>query len=317
MVRPVGGTVMAESNSILHWLIGPDRKLRAFWRAAFFYLAGTQVVLPLLDRGYPYLARLMHAGDGLSPGNILTGEIELFLAALICTGFMARYEGRRIDSYGLPLKRAFGPRTWEGMLAGIIMAGAVAVGMYALGGMQIAGFATTGPALLTSALAWLIANICIGIAEEFWYRSYMLQTLWKSIGFWPASILIALGFTADHYFYKTGENIWDVITLMSLSILICYSVLKTGTLWFAVGFHISFDYMQLFVIGTPNGSNVPVGRMLDVSFAGPAWLTGGALGTEASFLMYPMIALLWLFVWWRYRERPAGESVRAQPQASS
>jgi len=30
-----------------------------------------------------------------------------------------------------------------------------------------------------------------------------------------------------------------------------------------------------------------------------------------------MIALLWLFVWWRYRERPAGESVRAQPQASS
>ena len=44
---------MAESNSILHWLIGPDRKLRAFWRAAFFYLAGTQVAdyvhdLPLL-----------------------------------------------------------------------------------------------------------------------------------------------------------------------------------------------------------------------------------------------------------------------------
>jgi hypothetical protein len=59
--------------------------------------------------------------------------------------------------------------------------------------------------------------------------------------------------------------------------------------------------MQLFVIGTPNGDQVPMGRLLDVSFQGPAWLTGGVLGTEASFLMYPLIALGWLYVWWRFR----------------
>ena len=300
------GNVVVESTRILGWFIGPDRKLRALWRAALFYVLGTQVVLRLLDLGYGYLARVLNAGSELSPTNIMLGELELFLAALICTGVLARYEGRRVDSYGLPLKRAFGPRTWEGALAGVLMAGAVAIGMYALGGMQIAGFATTGRALAVSALAWLLANICIGVAEEFWYRSYLLQTLWKSLGFWPGAILIALGFTADHYFYKTGENIWDVITLMSLSLLMCYSVLKTGSLWFAVGFHIAFDYMQLFVIGTPNGANIPVGRMLNVSFAGPDWLTGGVLGTEASFLMYPMIALLWLYVWWRFRASPAG-----------
>jgi uncharacterized protein len=105
-------------------------------------------------------------------------------------------------------------------------------------------------------------------------------------------------------FFKTGENIWDVITLVSLSLIMCYSVLRTGTLWFAVGFHIAFDYMQLFVIGTPNGARVPQGRLLDTSFDGPAWLTGGVLGTEASFLMYPVIALLWLYVWWRFRANP-------------
>ena len=62
--------------------------------------------------------------------------------------------------------------------------------------------------------------------------------------------------------------------------------------------------MQLFVIGTPNGSQLPEGRLLDVTFNGPAWLTGGVLGTEASFLMYPAAALLWLYVWWRYRANP-------------
>jgi uncharacterized protein len=279
---------------------GADGRLRYSWRAALYFLLGNYVLLPLL---YRLINRL--AGDELTPTNILLGELVLFVGALICTYVFARYEGRRVDSYGLPVRQALGRRTWEGALAGVVMAGAVAIGMYALGGMQVRGLATTGGALLFSALAWLVANVCIGVAEEFWYRSYFLQSLWKAFGFWPGALIIALIFTADHYFYKTGENIWDVITLMSLSLLMCYSVLRTGTLWFAVGFHVAFDYMQLFVIGTPNGAQVPVGRLLDAQFSGPDWLTGGVLGTEASFLMYPMIALLWVYVWWRFPAPPA------------
>jgi len=223
---------------------------------------------------------------------------------LILTSVFALYERRRADSYGLPVDRAFSPQTFEGAAAGVIMAAAVAVGMIALGGMQIKGFAGSAGALTLSAFEWLGAMVCVGIAEEFWFRSYLQQTLWKSVGFWPSAIAIALIFAAEHYFFKAGENIWDVITLVSLSMLLSYSMLRTGTLWFAVGFHIAFDYLQIFVIGTPNGSEIPVGRLLDVSFNGPAWLTGGVLGTEASFLMYPAIALLWLYVWWRHRANP-------------
>jgi uncharacterized protein len=108
-----------------------------------------------------------------------------------------------------------------------------------------------------------------------------------------------------------GENIWDVISLMSLSLFTCYSVLRTGTLWFAAGFHAAFDYMQFFVIGTPNGEQVPEGRLLDVTFQGAAWLTGGVLGTEASWLMYPAIALGWFYVWWRSRAHREGRAVGA------
>jgi len=223
---------------------------------------------------------------------------------LILTSVFALYEHRRADSYGLPVDRAFSPQTLEGAAAGVLMAAAVAVGMIVLGGMQIKGFAGSAGTLTLSAFEWLGAMVCVGIAEEFWFRSYLQQTLWKSVGFWPSAIAIALIFAAEHYFFKAGENIWDVITLVSLSMLLSYSMLRTGTLWFAVGFHIAFDYLQIFVIGTPNGSEIPVGRLLDVSFNGPAWLTGGVLGTEASFLMYPAIALLWLYVWWRHRANP-------------
>lgn len=295
---------MSTSGNKSNWFFGPDHKVRALWRALLFFALGNWVVIPLLERVYDPIARAFQMGDGLTAASLALGELILLVGTLICTALFARYEGRRVDSYGLPLRRALGARTWEGALAGLVMAGAVALGMYTLGGMQVLGFATTGSTLALSALSWLIANICIGVAEEFWYRSYVLQTLWKSLGFWPAAIIIALNFAADHYFTKTGENLWDVITLVSLSLLMCYSVLRTGTLWFAVGFHVAFDYMQLFVIGTPNGAQVPVGRLLNVRFAGPDWLTGGVLGTEASFLMYPMIALLWFYIWWRFPAQP-------------
>jgi membrane protease YdiL (CAAX protease family) len=284
--------------------IEPGGKLRLFWRAVIFYSLGNWGLYPLLERPLARAAQGLHLSPGLAPGSIMLYDLWNLVVGLICTGIFAIYEHRRVDSYGLPVNRAFSLPTFEGAAAGVIMAGAVAAGMIALGGMQINGLATRGSTLVSSALAWLAANVLIGIAEEFWYRHYLQQTLWKSIGFWPASILIALVFTADHYFYKQGENIWDVITLMSLSLLMSYSILRTGTLWFAVGFHMAFDYMQLFVVGTPNGSRYPVGRLLDVRFNGPAWLTGGVLGTEASFLMYPAIVLLWLYVWWRYRHNP-------------
>ncbi len=283
-------------------LFGADRLLRPIWRAAIFFALGEWVLLPWVERLDTACAKALHISPGLTAAATALSEVTInFLIALICTGIFALYERRRVDSYGLPVNQAFRARMWEGFAAGVAMAGIVALGMVLLGGMQIHGLAMMGSALAVSALAWFGANICVGISEEFWFRSYFLQTLWKSLGFWPAASTIALIFAADHYFFKAGENIRDVITLVSLSLLMSYTVLKTGTLWFAVGFHIAFDYMQLFVIGTPNGSRIPAGHLLDVTFSGPTWITGGVLGTEASFLMYPLIALLWIYVWWRFR----------------
>ncbi|HZZ00670.1 MAG TPA: CPBP family intramembrane glutamic endopeptidase [Candidatus Baltobacteraceae bacterium] len=288
--------------------LGADGLLRPIWRAAIYWVVGSWILVPIAGRLFDGTAAALRVPLTLNPARSALSEILYnFLVALICTGIFALYERRRIDSYGLPVQQALGARTWEGMAAGVGLAGFVAVGMLAFGGMQIHGLATTGSVLVMYALAWLGANVCVGISEEFWYRSYFFQTLWKSVGFWPAAAVVALLFAGDHYFYKAGENVWDVVTLVSLSLLMTYSVLKTGTLWFAVGFHTAFDYMQLFVIGTPNGSHVPAGRLLDVTFHGPAWLTGGALGTEASFLMYPAIAALWYYV---YRRNYNTEALR-------
>src|SRR3984893_4526003 len=150
---------------------GPQGKLRAIWRAAIYYAAGTFLVFPQLGWPLARVAQALHFSPGLTAGNIALAELRNFVVALICTGAFALYERRRVDSYGLPVNRALGCQTFEGAAAGVIMAGAVAVGMIALGGMEIKGWAGSGSPLMLSALAWLGANICVGIAEEMWFRS--------------------------------------------------------------------------------------------------------------------------------------------------
>jgi CAAX protease family protein len=286
-------------TTIANIFIGPDKLLRPHWRALLYFLL-TFLALPyLLNPAAIAIFRWSNMREALTPGATAFGEGENFLIALIATGLFAWYEARRIDSYFMPIGLALSRRTLEGVAAGVLLAGGVGLGMIVLGGMHIHGLALGGSALLTFAIVWAIAMVLVAVAEEFWFRAYFLETLWKAIGFWPASLIIAAVFAGIHYFFKSGENVWDVITLVWFSLLICYSVLKTGNLWFAVGLHFAFDFMQFFVIGTPNGALVPQGRLLDVTFTGPAWLTGGVLGTEASLLMYPLLALVTFYVWWR------------------
>jgi membrane protease YdiL (CAAX protease family) len=293
---------------IARLFLNQDRRLRHIWRAAIFFALVT-FGFPLLTQPLAeWVIRTYHIQPVLSASNIAFAEGMNLVFALVATAIFAAFEQGGLGAYGLPLARAFGADTREGFIAGLAMAGAVAIGMVVLGGMQIHGLALTGPALIMAGIAWLGANVLVGLAEELWFRAYFLQSLWKSIGFWPASLVIAAIFAALHYFFKDGENVWDVITLVSISMMLCYSVKRTGTLWFAVGFHIAFDFMQFFVIGTPNGNLIPQGRMFDVTFNGPAWLTGGVLGTEASVLMYPAIALLWLYILLRYKPAAVPET---------
>jgi len=291
----------SERGLVRNLFVGTDGRLRPIVCAllyailAFWLLSADWILGPALER----IAKALHI-RGLSPGTVAFFETINFATALLLTWIFARYEHRSVDSYGLPVREAFGARYWEGFGAGVVNAGAVALGMIALGGMTIHGLSLHGWEILRGALAWLGACALVGLAEELLFRGYLLQTLWRSLGFWPAALLISAWFAADHYFFKQGENVWDVITLVTLGLWACYSVLRTGTLWLAVGYHAAFDYMQLFVIGTKNGSVAPVDHLLSASFQGPAWVTGGELGTEASFLMYPSLALLFIYTWWRF-----------------
>jgi membrane protease YdiL (CAAX protease family) len=277
-----------------------DSRSRAIWNAVLFWTVGEWALQPLVGNVLGVLARVWHLGNDLSAANTALGEFGTLAMALILTALFGYFEGRGIGDYGLPIAQAFRARFWEGLLVGVIWAGLVAVLMIGLGGMQVTGLALSGSALLWAPIAWFGANVLVGLGEEMWFRGYLLQTLSRGLGFWTAAIVLSLWFVAEHYFFKPGENLWDCISIFAFGMLVCFTVLRTGTLWFGVGLHTAFDFMQLFVIGTRNGGQAPVAHLLNSSFPGPAWVNGGSLGTEASFLMYPLFVAAFIYVALRF-----------------
>jgi membrane protease YdiL (CAAX protease family) len=290
-------------NKLKSIFVGPDG-LRHGWRFLVFVAAIIVVVKFLEQPAIRLLAATFHVQrDALSAASIIVSDGFDLIVILIVTGVFALCERRRVDSYGLPIKEAFGRLFWNGAIAGLAAIAFVCAGMLLTGGMRIHGIALRGGNLITSPLVWLVAMLFVGLTEEYVFRGYALQSLWRATGFWPAALITTAIFAGDHL-EKPHENAIDIGMIFALAIILCISVRVTGSLWWAVGWHAAFDFGQLFIIGTPNGGRVPEGRLFEVTFHGPAWITGGELGTEASYFMIPVAIATFLYVTIFLRRQP-------------
>ena len=225
------------------------------------------------------------------PAAFMWVESISAVAALIATWIVARIDRRPVSSLGYSRANAlkqFAMGSLFGLTAVVVLVGAIAaLGGFTLGGVSGARFA----------IPWLIAFLLVGVAEEMEFRAAGLLTLVDAIGFWPAAIALSILFAALHYFLKPMENIADALSVGLLGLFLCVTVMRTGAIWFAIGFHALFNYAAMFVFGAPNSGNNgrPVAtKLLSGGYHGPAWLTGGPLGVEASWLVFPVIALLFL-----------------------
>jgi len=283
--------------------------LRAGWRIAIFIL-----IAGPLSFGLPWL--VLRAGyvpsQGFDPVDFLFSDGLGFLALIVASGVMARIERRKIREYGLPLSPGFPRRYFEGLLWGAGTVLIVAAGMAALGGLTVSGLARHGMTLVFSALLWAVTMTVLGLFEEYFFRGYLQHALGSGIGFWPAAVAISLFFGLLHYFTKPRETLVDATTITFIGLFVCWTLARTGDLWLAVGYHAAFDYVALVVLASPN-TGMPqgeraVGHLLTTSFAGPAWLTGGACGLEASLLMFPVLALSFFLFSRRFPSRTAPPS---------
>jgi hypothetical protein len=142
----------------IKWLFVSQDGLRHGWRFLIFAAAIILAVEFLEQRAITFLAAMLHADRSAfsAPAIIVSDGFDLILV-LIVTGVFARFERRRVDSYGLPINEAFCRFFWNGVIAGLAAIVFVGAAMLVTGGMRIRGIALNGADPIKSPLLWLVA----------------------------------------------------------------------------------------------------------------------------------------------------------------
>ena len=168
----------------------------------------------------------------------------------------------------------------------LLMALLITTHAFRPGPLSLTGFAALGWGSL-----WVLAFVCVGFTEELMIRGYPLFALSEGIGFWPAAILTSVLFGAGHLGNK-GEDYIGIAAAMLVGVVLAFSLRWTGTLWWAIGFHLSWDWAETFFYGVSDSGQPSPQHFWSGKPGGPNWLSGGSVGPEGSILVIPVILLL-------------------------
>jgi membrane protease YdiL (CAAX protease family) len=273
--------------------MGPNG-LRAGWRLSIYIVLVIAVGFVVLTPLSLFLLRYKDLlGPGFSPASLIFNEGALALVVLVAAWTMSLIEKRPFGEYGTPQNQALGKRFWQGMLWGLAMVSALVGLIAAVGAYSFGPLALGRMDILRNGILWLIGFGFVGVFEEFSFRGYAQYTLASGIGFWPAATLLSAGFGAIHL-RNPGEGLVGGLSVFVIAMFFCFTLRRTGNLWFAIGLHCSFDWGETFLYSVPNSGLVVTKCLSHATLHGAKWITGGTIGPEGSVFCFLIVALVFL-----------------------
>ena len=217
----------------------------------------------------------------------------MMLAAILPGFVMARIEGRPFGDFGLPARRAFGRHFWVGTLWGIASLSILMLVLRVTGAFQFGSLALHGARVFKFAAYYAVLFLLTGFFEEFLVRGYSQWALARAINFWPAAAFLSIAFGYIHG-ANPGESKTGLVAAGLIGFFLCLTLRRTGDLWWAVGFHAAWDWSESYLYSVPDSGALLPGHLINSSFHGPVWLTGGSVGPEGSYLVFVVIGGLWV-----------------------
>lgn len=284
-----------------------DDGLRAGWRLLVYFLmvalfGFTILFIVSLIRGPVTNSRAPNPSGLPGPVIQMIGEAILLVSVVVPAVIMGYFEKRTLGDYGLPARGAFRKDFWAGAVWGIALISAL-VGCIALfHGYEFGSLALGNGGIFKYGLLWMAAFLLVGFFEEFSFRGYTQYTLASGIGFWPAAVLLSLAFGAIHL-TNSGEGIVGGLVVVWIALFFCLTLRRTGSLWFAVGLHATFDWGESFLYSVPDSGMKAARHLSDSVLHGPVWLTGGTVGPEASVFSFILIGISFVIFLMLYKQR--------------
>ena len=281
------GFAAASAPSYTRTLFFAPDGLRPGWGLAFYIL-----LFLLLQQLAVQFAWRRNLGDsGL--WSMLLEEFGRLLAALVPSILLTRLEHRSWSTYGLPPKQAFGSRFASGALWGFTAITLLIFALYGFHSFSFGHVILHRVRMVRFAMYWALYFLLVGLFEEFLLRGYTQYTLTRGIGFWPAAFALSGAFGLIHL-GNEGEQWPGALAAAFIGLFFCLTLKRTGTLWFAVGFHAAWDWGETFFYSVPDSGMVSPGHLLSSALRGPHWLSGGSVGPEGSVLCFAVITIVWI-----------------------
>jgi len=89
-----------------------------------------------------------------------------------------------------------------------------------------------------------------------------------------------------------GETPLGLAAAGLIGLIFCLTLWRTGSLWWALGFHASWDWAQSFLFGVADSGTMVQGHLFATHPTGKVLLSGGATGPEGSALILPLIVAI-------------------------
>ncbi len=279
-----------DANPGTNIFIG-SKGLRAGWGAlAFVILVVALSAAVVIALQVWHLVKMPHMeGHTLTPELVFFQDGSSAAVLIIATLAMIALEKRSPSQLGFGLA-GFVPRMILGLVMGFGALSAVVGILYLCHAIVIDKIALTGGAALASAGLWGIAFLLVGISEEMMFRGYLQQTIARGLNFRVAALIVNALFVLAHT-GNAGENPLGLLQVFVAGILLSWSIWRTGTMWWAIGFHTAWDWAQSFFYGVPDSGFNSTGTFLVAHPVGPDWLSGGSAGPEGSVVATGVLIL--------------------------
>jgi membrane protease YdiL (CAAX protease family) len=177
------------------------------------------------------------------------------------------------------------------LLAAIIAASARSINFR----FDPAGAGAIGQTLGVSIFIFVFA----AAAEEMLFRGYPLQTLVRANYSWVGVLLTSVGFAAVHLGNPNAVPRLTFLNTLLAGVLLAISYVRSGSLWFPIGWHWAWNWMQGSVAGLPVSGieRITPAPLLKAFNVGPNWLTGGAYGIEGGAACTMALIISTLVIW--------------------
>jgi len=268
----------------------------------------------------------------LSLTSAYINEFLLALVALLSTWIMSKIE-RRGRTYGYG-----GPQRLEKFLAGlgwgVVLISLLVLLLWKSGLLIVERRLIFGRDVLRYGVLWLLAFCLVALFEESVTRGFLLYTLTRgltrfyqwafqtrhsaTLGFWTSAVILSLVFFLGHT-SNPGESPVGLLSVFLAGMFFCFSIWRTGSLWWGVGMHAAWDWGQSFLFGVADSGFMAQHRLLATHAQGQPILSGGATGPEGSILIVGVLALGSLIIVWtlpkgRYQAETADWDQSQQPR---